>query len=79
MPEHKDDEIKKNDEIKSDDQQEPESSDEEEEGERSSSSSSGQETEPQIASVKEKIGEGRGNLHRRSEWYQRRTGGSDET
>ena len=33
----------------------------------------GERDEPLISSVREKIGEGEGNLRRRGEWYRRRT------
>ena len=33
--------------------------------------------EPRVGAVREKIGEGPGNLRKRGEWYRRRTGGSE--
>ena len=34
--------------------------------------------EPRVGAVREKIGEGPGNLQKRGDWYRRRTGGSTE-
>jgi hypothetical protein len=81
MPEHKDDEIKSDDQPARESSADDDDDDDEEEEEREhpSATSSGQGAEPQIASVKEKIGEGRDNLQRRGGWFRRRTSGSEKS
>jgi hypothetical protein len=68
---------RKDDEEKADQARDGES-EKDEACESDSTRAKDEDDESRIGTVREKIGEGPGNLRQRGEWYKRRTGGSED-